>query len=393
MYTNGGASSLSKATTADITTIAGGRGNDSSAIDNAYDTQNDNFPSANSTVSCRSSGRGSLANRFKTWRTKSSDSVSVEKSTQCQHDGAPKHSLRGSIGQPLQHLRKSRSRDHDEPEAPNSDDLEHETIEDNSIYDYSEAAPSRRRNSLGDRFADIRKDKRNTNSTKCTVAEMQQKRSHTGYEDPTPSQRRSSLGERIKSIRTGKARNKGTNDDPIGKQGERSLRSYEEAGPSRCRRNSLTDRIKYWTGAVNNAYLEKSVSQSNDLSHRGSDISGEADEDKKTNDTPHRRSSLADRIMVWAGAINEEHCKQVDPHRNVPRRSSIDFVAEQHCSEDADYNQRGSYPEDDNSPLHGRTKRRNSLHAMVERAVAFANLKPEQDDELCAFGTRRDSLF
>lgn len=40
------------------------------------------------------------------------------------------------------------------------------------------------------------------------------------------------------------------------------------------------------------------------------------------------------------------------------------------------------------------SQRRNSLDAFVEQAVAYRNLRPDpNDDEMCPFGTRRDSLF
>jgi hypothetical protein len=46
--------------------------------------------------------------------------------------------------------------------------------------------------------------------------------------------------------------------------------------------------------------------------------------------------------------------------------------------------------------MKGHASRRNSLQDMLDRAMAFVNLRPKQnnaDDDLTPFGTRRDSLF
>lgn len=53
------------------------------------------------------------------------------------------------------------------------------------------------------------------------------------------------------------------------------------------------------------------------------------------------------------------------------------------------------YDDDDsNRRLYDYPPRRNSLHAMIERAMAHVNLtKNYDDDDLTPFGNRRDSLF
>jgi hypothetical protein len=418
-------------------------------------------------------------------------------STHSQHDDVPKHRRRGSIGERLKNLRRPRSRDQDEVDTPNTDDVANESIEGKSIYGYEEAvpspqldipgdhyedaapsrrryslgerikgmrkgksskrstdatadetslhgyeggassrrrnslgerikgigksksdisssdngavddsveertkyaydeaAPSRRRNSIGERIKDKMKGKSKKNSTKATVDETEEKSLLYDYEEAAPSRRRDSLGDRIKGFRKGKSNKKGI-DKVVDESSEgKSPDSREEVIPSRRRRNSLTERIMYWTGAVKKEYSEKAVAEKGDRSRSGSvDTNGEVEEDEKAAHIPYRRSSLADRIMVWAGAVNQEHCDDINPPHTEPRRASIDFVGQPDFPPDADSVMEDIYPENDHSSVKVRATRRNSLHAMVERAMAIVNLTPEKDEELCAFGTRRDSLF
>lgn len=375
------------------------------------------------------------------------------RSTHSQHDDGdvPKHRRRGSIGERLKNLRRPRSRDQDEVDTPNTDDVVNESIEGKSIYGYEEAVPSpqrdslgehyeqaapprrryslgerikgirkgksskrstnatvdetslhgyeggassRRRNSLGERIKGKMKGKSNKNSTKSTVDETKEESLPHDYEEAAPSRRRNSLGERIKGFRKGKSNKKGIVKVVDESSEGRSSDRYEEVAPSRRRRNSLTERIMYWTGAVKKEYSEKAVAEEGDRSRSGSaDTNGEVEEDEKAANTPRRRSSLADRIMVWAGAVNQEHCNDINPPHTGPRRASIDFVGQPDFPPDADSMLEDIYPEDDPSSVRGRAPRRNSLHAMVERAMALVNMKPEKDEELCPFGTRRDSLF
>jgi hypothetical protein len=140
--------------------------------------------------------------------------------------------------------------------------------------------------------------------------------------------------------------------------------------------------------------------------------------------------------MAWAGAVNQEYLDselhpnqqeqgQQEPttwnnNRFVNRRASIDAIISTtpptdtrqrqrrcHSNDDIDdievnEGQQGQYLDDvsgdGDDDLEGNksrlAERRNSLHAMVERAMAFVNLRKEPyDDDLCPFGTRRDSLF
>jgi hypothetical protein len=268
-----------------------------------------------------------------------------------------------------------------------------ETVDEASIYGYDEVIPSRRRNRSGERIKGKMKGKSNKNSTKATVDETKEESLPHDYEEAAPSRRRNSLGERIKGFRKGKSNKKGIVKVVDESSEGRSPDSYEEVAPSRRSRNSLKERIVYWTGAVKKEYSEKAVAEEGDRSRSGSaDTNGEVEEDEKAAHTPHRRSSLADRIMVWAGTVNQEHCNDINPPHTGPRRASIDFVGQPDFPPDADSMPEDIYPEDDYSSVRGRATRRNSLHAMVERAM-IVNMKPEKDEELCAFGTRRDSLF
>jgi ribosomal protein S18 acetylase RimI-like enzyme/O-methyltransferase involved in polyketide biosynthesis len=132
-----------------------------------------------------------------------------------------------------------------------------------------------------------------------------------------------------------------------------------------------------------------------------------------------RRGSLLGHIMAWADKVNEEHmgpsfgqlndCESLGSNYrrsrlDYGRRASLDVTSTDtdftnkrnrrriHSSDN--FNNSGS---DENSSIEPRrvgSGRRNSLDAFVEQAVAYRNLRPDpSDDEMCPFGTRRDSLF
>lgn len=149
---------------------------------------------------------------------------------------------------------------------------------------------------------------------------------------------------------------------------------------------------------------------------------------------PYRRNSIVDQIMTWAGAIRdddfynssynnktqntrsieEQGSRRASVHGSTPttqgnslpignplrqRVASSDDVAlldldddlEQADDED-DWNLEDG--DDGFRRLHDHAPRRNSLHAMVERAMAHVNLRQNyDDDDLTPFGNRRDSLF
>jgi hypothetical protein len=123
-----------------------------------------------------------------------------------------------------------------------------------------------------------------------------------------------------------------------------------------------------------------------------------------------RRSSLLGHLMAWAGAVNQDHFES--EHNNGPerrqenRRASMDTgrpeprVVElrRRCLSSDELDVLGGDQQEEGSDTEGtpqgRAPRRNSLHAIVERAIAYVNLKPDPiDEDLCPFGTRRDSLF
>jgi hypothetical protein len=134
-----------------------------------------------------------------------------------------------------------------------------------------------------------------------------------------------------------------------------------------------------------------------------------------------RRSSIVGHIMAWAGAVNQEYYdSQLTSNPNPSprpqpenRRASMDQAGRPvsvvpirsyrqrcHSSDEVEVDDLDDPPDEgarrmeDYPQPEFRVPRRNSLHAMVERAMAFVNLKSDRDaDDLCPFGTRRDSLF
>ena len=109
--------------------------------------------------------------------------------------------------------------------------------------------------------------------------------------------------------------------------------------------------------------------------------------------------------MAWAGSINQEYYDdQNAPRRSSTHRATLDAVKPMDSAlEGGETQRRRSSTDDDQneegqgevySTIQGRARRRSSLHAVVERAMAFVNLKPDRNsEELSPFGTRRDSLF
>jgi hypothetical protein len=148
---------------------------------------------------------------------------------------------------------------------------------------------------------------------------------------------------------------------------------------------------------------------------------------RRNEDRRFRRNSLVGRMMVWAGVVNDENFSNDTGDRyavqqapmGASRRASIDGAINGairpstaprprhriHSSddigslddEDREGEGRADYSGESYAEYHehkDRAPRRNSLHAMVERAVAFVNMKREEnDDDLSPFGNRRDSLF
>jgi hypothetical protein len=118
-----------------------------------------------------------------------------------------------------------------------------------------------------------------------------------------------------------------------------------------------------------------------------------------------RRNSLIGRIMHWAGAVNQEQFEAstcsggtIVTNTNVHRRSSVDYVERASGADGEHEEECGKHSEEATeratTTVYNKASRRDSLHAMVEKAMAFVNLRNEpNDDELCPFGTRRDSLF
>lgn len=265
--------------------------------------------------------------------------------------------------------------------------------------DYEDAAPTRRRDSLGERVRKsitFRRRSSTASDREKVTNQGDGTASQYGYEQAAPLRRRSSIGQRIRIKRKSKAAKE------TGKKSERadSMESEASAAPKQGRRNSLTERIMFWTNVVSKEHSQKSSAEENvELRTQSS----------------RRRSSLSDHILAWAGAVNQHRFNKdtgykshTDPRQyesnTGPRRASMDIISN---LDGPDENFPILYPaatddvddRDNTSDSGGEYYitsdtggRRNSLDPMVERAMATVNLESD-DDELCAFGTRRDSLF
>jgi hypothetical protein len=79
-------------------------------------------------------------------------------------------------------------------------------------------------------------------------------------------------------------------------------------------------------------------------------------------------------------------------HSNVGSPRPIQHAA---TDETLDREKRGKANANDYTTVQGNVRTHISLHAMVKRAMAMVNLKPEEEEEnkLSVFGTRRVSLF
>ena len=262
--------------------------------------------------------------------------------------------------------------------------------EDSAKYGYEDAAPrQRRRNSLAERFRSW-KGSRNENGENDIVDNSQY-----GYQDGAPGRRRSSLANRIRRR--------------FSNQGDGSSKGGR-------RRNSLADRIMFWTGKSDDEEEDDDYDDDKDNgagSHPRSKsldlVTTLSTETPVVNDEsrrPRRRRSLAERIMAWAGAMNQEYDDdQNSSRRTSTRRATLDVgqTTDTELEGGETQRRRRSLTDDDQnkegegevySTIQGRARRRSSLHDMVERAMAFVNLKPDRNsDELSPFGTRRDSLF
>jgi len=162
---------------------------------------------------------------------------------------------------------------------------------------------------------------------------------------------------------------------------------YEEATPAvqrrnqknaTYRRNSLLDKIMVWAGVVNDEEFYRSS------------FSGESGQvPVRTN----RRASM-DWAMTGTSRSRAEQNKISQPRQRFP--SSDDVALMDHDEDDKVENEGEGYAENGDEYNNGvsRAPRRNSLHAMVERAMAYVNsTKDANDDDLTPFGNRRDSLF
>jgi hypothetical protein len=173
-----------------------------------------------------------------------------------------------------------------------------------------------------------------------------------------------------------------------------------------------------WAGAVNQEHNAMHTSQCQQPTHNQHHL-GESTISpssmhlgKYDQETNHRRASLD---MLWCRRTTSGN-GEIDTDRLVYISSSQ--------SGSMDYNDQNwgmridnsnttpsatSYGGNEGGPNHyydddgtgaiiGRggtiAARRNSLHAMVERAIAYVNLRSNaNDDDLTPFGTRRDSLY
>jgi hypothetical protein len=305
--------------------------------------------------------------------------------------------------------------------------------DEDEAYEYEDPAPTRRarRGSLVERV----------------VGSDQQEEDPYGYGDAAPTRReprRGSLMGRVMGWdqqeenphRCGDAapttRREQLDENPYG---------YEDAAPTRRepRRGSLVSRVMGWDQQDENTYGYEDATPTGrePSSRRDSSVGRVVGWDQEEENPPGyedttpgpsrrqssvRRGSMVERIMAWAGAVNQEHFyhdsehytrdAQPTEHRRasmhgdgpqmVPsvrkrRAQSSDEIDDSESGEfDNDLRRGDSYGDNDYPPEEGgRVERRNSLHAMVERAMAYVNMTKDDphDGELCAFGTRRDSLF
>ena len=205
------------------------------------------------------------------------------------------------------------------------------------------------------------------------------------------------------------------------------------------RRGSMVDHIMAWAGAVNQEYFNHSSNSELHYNHsEGSSSSGGGFEDASGAYCERRRASMDTGLDYYN---NKHGAPRVVPHlRRSVRRAYSDEGGISHEFWNEDHNQSyygqeeayhygygGHAPYYDDSfynDAEGRegggdgyggpdrhmppaqsspgtvggsgVERRNSLHAMVERAMAYVNMSKDEDPrdgELCAFGIRRDSLF
>lgn len=162
-----------------------------------------------------------------------------------------------------------------------------------------------------------------------------------------------------------------------------SIYGYEEHVPRR-RRSSIVGHIMAWAGAVNQEYYDSQLNVNN----RNPTPARPRDENRRA--SMDNAASSSTPKYVPPVSRRTSHGQASYPHRC----HSSDEIGESDNDppNDGASRRRMSHirrPYDDPEP-----ERRNSLHAMVERAMAFVSLKPDlESDDLCPFGTRRDSLF
>ena len=128
-----------------------------------------------------------------------------------------------------------------------------------------------------------------------------------------------------------------------------------------------------------------------------------------------RRDSLVERMINWAGQVGSTTGittrRATGEGGGGGRRGSVDFMggipvvatpspkfrAPSIGNEEVLFDDQGNPIPQSAARIKGHGSRRNSLQDMLDKAMAFVNLRPNfhqgAEDELSPFGTRRDSLF
>ena len=141
-----------------------------------------------------------------------------------------------------------------------------------------------------------------------------------------------------------------------------------------------------------------------------------------TGATGSRRDSLVERMINWAGQGGNGTPRRGTGEGGGGRRGSVDFMggipvarSEQQVTpraapspkfrapsignEELLFDEHGNPIPKSAARIKGHGSRRNSLQDMLDKAMAYVNLRPNFDqdadanDDLSPFGTRRDSLF
>lgn len=178
---------------------------------------------------------------------------------------------------------------------------------------------------------------------------------------------------------------------------------YEEAAPQLRRRqhqrrsSSLLGHLMGWAGAVNQEYMDSEFQPQQAVVNGGADPCGGSGGGGGGSATSgyhdnSRRASVDTVRRVHSGSTAHQR-----PRRVSRRCHSTDDADGWEAEAGADAADAVPHGEDLGVEANGRgrgAQRRNSLHAMIERAMAYVNLRPDRnDDDLTPFGTRRDSLY